>query len=159
MLQIPRSDNCNAESDKFIVNELCIKPERNRNQLQDVTLFSRVDGLDSAVGLRRAMGLEDFYISILRSFIASRRNTGEQIRTALSLQDLKKAEHLSHSLLGISAQIGAIRVSEDARALENSINAGLSGVVINGLVLRVEASLAELIESLELALPPEIREI
>ena len=159
MLQIPHSVNCNAEFDNFAVNEPNFESGSNCTKLHNVTFVWPVHGLDSAVGLRRAMGLEDFYFSILRSFAASRRNTGEQIRVALSLQDFKKAEHLSHSLLGISAQIGALHVPEDARALEDAISAGLSGEVVNGLVLRVEVSLAELIESIELALPPEIGEI
>lgn len=130
------------------------KRQQESSESRDASFPRTISGLDTALGLRRAMGLEDFYLSMLRGFIESRRDTAKQIRAALGTHDMKKAEFLSHSLLGISAQIGAIRVPADAQALEIAISAGRSEELVRELLLRLEASLAELIESLESALPP-----
>lgn len=116
-----------------------------------------IDGLDTALGLRRAMGMKDYYISVLRSFVQTRRNTMGQIRAALHSNDTKTAEYLSHSLFGMSGQIGAVHVPEDASQLENALSATgemISSEQLESLLKKLEASFGQLLENLDAALPP-----
>jgi adenylate cyclase len=69
-----------------------------------------------AVGLTRAMGMKSLYLSMLQRFL-DRGETPARIRDALAAGDFKTAELLSHSLRGVSAQIGALRLPADAERL------------------------------------------
>lgn len=108
-----------------------------------------VNGLDLEVGLRRAMGINTLYLSMLQGFVETRRATSEEIRSALELQDLKKAELLSHSLRGIAAQIGATLVPQDAQRLEEAIVAASPNETLLQCLRQLDASLSELIGGLE----------
>lgn len=120
----------------------------------DATLPESIAGLDLSVGLTRAMGMKGFYLSMLRRYLDGRRDTPRHIREALDAGDLKNAELLSHSLRGVSAQIGAISVPADAAALEQAINEGLPRKSLDELLGKLELSLGELIAALQSGLPP-----
>ncbi len=120
----------------------------------DAALPEQVAGLDLAVGLTRAMGMKGFYLSMLRRYLDGRSDTPRQIREALDAGDLKNAELLSHSLRGVSAQIGAVRVPADAAALEQAINEGQPRQRLDDLLRELESSLGELIAGLKSELPP-----
>ncbi|MGQ2981514.1 MAG: Hpt domain-containing protein, partial [Polaromonas sp.] len=112
-------------------------------------------GLDLALGLRRAMGMKPLYMSLLGRYRDGRRDTPAQVRQALDAGDIKTAELLSHSLRGVSAQIGATRVPDDAQALEQAIHDGLPRASLDVLLARLESSLGELVAALDADLPPE----
>ncbi len=116
----------------------------------------RIEGLDIALGLTRAMGMKALYVAMLRRYLEGRKDTPARIREALDAGDLKAAELLSHSLRGISAQIGATRVPSAAEALEQAIHEGRPREVLDGLLGALEACLAELIAALDSALPPVV---
>ncbi len=112
-------------------------------------------GLDLALGLRRAMDMKPLYLSMLGRYRDGRRDTPARIRQALDAGDLKAAELLSHSLRGVSAQIGATRVPADAQALEQAIHEGQSRASLETLLAALESSLGELVAALDAGLPPE----
>ncbi|MDP2033758.1 MAG: adenylate/guanylate cyclase domain-containing protein [Polaromonas sp.] len=112
-------------------------------------------GLDLALGLRRAMDMKPLYLSMLGRYRDGRRDTPARIRQALDAGDLKTAELLSHSLRGVSAQIGATRVPADAQALEQAIHEGQSRASLETLLAALESSLGELVAALDAGLPPE----
>ncbi|MES2688500.1 MAG: adenylate/guanylate cyclase domain-containing protein [Pseudomonadota bacterium] len=112
-------------------------------------------GLDLPLGLRRAMGMKPLYLSMLGRYRDGRRDTPAQLRQALDAGDLKTAELLSHSLRGVSAQIGATRVPADAQALEQAIHEGHSRPSLESLLAELESSLGELVAALDAGLPPE----
>lgn len=114
---------------------------------------STIEGLDLALGLRRAMGVKTLYFSMLGRFLEGRKDTCGRIRAALDAGDLKAAELLVHSLRGLSAQIGATRVPGDALALEQALYGAQPRAAIDGLLARLDASLGELIAALEAGLP------
>jgi adenylate cyclase len=120
----------------------------------DEALPDSIAGLDMALGLSRAMNMKGFYISMLRRFMDGRADTPARIREALAAGDLKAAELLSHSLRGVSAQIGATQLPLDAGALEQVLHDEGPRAGIDGLLLRMEASLEELMVALRSALPP-----
>ena len=112
-------------------------------------------GLDLALGLRRAMDMKPLYLSMLGRYRDGRRDTPARIRQALDAGDLKTAELLSHSLRGVSAQIGATRVPAHAQALEQAIHEGQSRASLETLLAALESSLGELVAALDAGLPPE----
>lgn len=119
----------------------------------DVTLPEQLAGLDLAVGLTRAMGMKAFYLSMLQRFLEGRGDTPARIREALAAGDFKTAELLSHSLRGVSAQIGALRLPADAEALEQAIHEKKPLQRIETLLAQMEGSLDELMASLRSGLP------
>lgn len=112
-----------------------------------------IAGLDLTLGLRRAMGVQKLYLSMLGRFLDGRRDTPSRVRQAMEVGDLKAAELLVHSLRGVSAQIGATRVPEDALALEQALHEERSQAEIETLLAPLESSLGELIAGLQAGLP------
>lgn len=112
-----------------------------------------IEGLDLALGLRRAMGVKTLYFSMLGRFREGRKDTPRRIREALDAGDLKAAELLVHSLRGLSGQIGATQVPEHAQALEQALHGEQPRAALEALLERLEASLGELISALEAGLP------
>jgi class 3 adenylate cyclase/HPt (histidine-containing phosphotransfer) domain-containing protein len=120
----------------------------------DAVLPDNIAGLDMVLGLGRAMNMPGFYLSMLRRFMDGRADTPARIREALEAGDLKAAELLSHSLRGVSAQIGATQLPLDAEALEQALHDNLPRPGIDDLLQRMEASLAGLMAALQAGLPP-----
>jgi adenylate cyclase len=120
----------------------------------DEVLPDSIAGINLTVGLSRAMNMKGFYISMLRRFMDGRADTPARIREALAAGDPKAAELLSHSLRGVSAQIGATQLPQDAEALEQALRDSAPRDSIDELLLRMEDSLAELMDALRSALPP-----
>ncbi|MDP2257967.1 MAG: adenylate/guanylate cyclase domain-containing protein [Polaromonas sp.] len=123
-------------------------------QRADAALPEAIAGLDTALGLTRAMGMKTLYLAMLRRYLEGRKDAPARIRQALDGGDLKTAELLSHSLRGISVQIGATRVPPDAEALEQAVQEGPPREVPDGLLGRLDASLRALIAALDAGLPP-----
>lgn len=120
---------------------------------EDALLPDSIAGLDVALGLSRAMDMKGFYLSMLRRFMDGRADTPARIREALQAGDPKAAELLSHSLRGVAAQIGATQLPLDADALEQALHANAPRAGVEELLLRMEASLAELMAALRSSLP------
>lgn len=112
-------------------------------------------GLDTRLGLARAMGVRKLYLAMLRRFLASRGDTVAQVRQALDAGDLSTAERQVHSLKGVAAQIAAVGVPEHAQALEQAIHEAQPRPVLDGLLAQLDASLVELLAALASGLPPD----
>jgi adenylate cyclase len=123
---------------------------------EEALLPDSIAGLDMALGLSRAMDMKGFYLSMLRRFMNGRTDAPVRIREALDAGDLKAAELLVHSLRGVAAQIGAAQLPLAADALEQALHANAPRAGIDELLLRMEASLAELMGALRSGLPPEV---
>ncbi len=68
------------------------------------------------------MGSKAVYLQILDKFASTRAASVHAIRDALAVADLKAAKHLTHTLKGIAATIGANSLSESTRQLEIAIH-------------------------------------
>ena len=112
-----------------------------------------ISGLDTELGLRRAMGVKNLYVSMLIRFQDGRRDMPAKVREALQAGDMKTAELLTHSLRGVAGQIGAIRVPQDAGELEQAIHDAQPFQVMEGLLRTLENSLSELMAALDAGLP------
>ncbi|MEB3160588.1 MAG: response regulator, partial [Synechocystis sp.] len=117
------------------------------------TLTLNVEGLDTALGLRRVLGKETLYLSLLRKFVAGQKNTIAQIHQALTDGDLALAERLAHTLKGVAGNIGATSLQSQAATLESAIKDDQTDPLPPLTALAVP--LTALIQALETQLPPE----
>ena len=76
-----------------------------------------IDGFD-ARGLNHARGKQDFYLKLLRQFVADFQSFGEQARQFIGEGKREEAQRLAHSLKGVAASVGALRVAAAASELE-----------------------------------------
>ncbi len=112
-----------------------------------------IQGLDTATGLRRVLGKQDLYLSMLRKFAVGQKTTPESIRNALESNAWDTAERLAHSLKGVSGNIGATELQALAGELETAIAGRHTRTRIEERLKQLEPGLHQLIVSLEETLP------
>jgi PAS domain S-box-containing protein len=81
----------------------------------------------------------DILAPMIDSFLENMRHYGDELRAAVSADDLKKAKRVAHALKGLCAQFGAPKVSELARQIEYQAKAAAE---IRPLVPQVEIAIA-----------------
>lgn len=108
--------------------------------------MSPIPGVDMAMGLQRAMGQMDLYLSLLGKFRSRQGHTVEQLRLALQGGHWQTAERLAHTLKGSAAQIGAVEIRDRAGELEASIRGrdalSRADAMLDGLAPKLEALFA-----------------
>jgi two-component system sensor histidine kinase/response regulator len=77
-----------------------------------------VPGLNTTLGLQRALGKPVLYADMLTRFAQTQSGTLSQMDAAIAAGDIALAERLAHTLRSVAANIGALDVSEQAQALE-----------------------------------------
>jgi two-component system sensor histidine kinase/response regulator len=77
-----------------------------------------IAGLDTQLGLRRVMGKQSLYLSMLHKFAAAQADVPRQIRTALAEDENTLAIRLAHTLRGLAGNIGASTLQEAATRVE-----------------------------------------
>jgi len=107
-----------------------------------------IKGLDITLGLRRVLGQEALYLSLLRKFATSQRGAAAHIREALECQDLATAQRLAHTLKGVSGNIGASDVHRMAAEVDGLLHEN-DLTRVNALLGPLEASLGELVAALQ----------
>ncbi|MFC3914328.1 response regulator [Pseudaeromonas sharmana] len=80
-----------------------------------------IAGIDTALGLSRVMGNRALYRSLLQKFVAGQRDCISRIRVALAAGDRALAERLAHTLKGVSGNIGASTLQQQAAELEKHL--------------------------------------
>ncbi len=112
-----------------------------------------INGFDAEVGMRRVLGNKNLYLSLLRRFMSGQKDSADNIRMALEADDLATAERLAHTLKGVSAGLGAMRLHEKSVDLESAIKLKRAPDELKASLTLFEEVLAELIGSLETQLP------
>ena len=112
-----------------------------------------IDGLDARLGLRQAMGQEKLYLSLLEKFVQGERDWPSRMEVALAQPDMVNARLLAHTLKGVSAQVGALRVRELAQALEHAIAQHEPAEAIGPQARETGVHLAALVDTLGKKLP------
>ncbi|QAU33332.1 hybrid sensor histidine kinase/response regulator [Janthinobacterium sp. 17J80-10] len=125
---------------------------------ESIGLAERLAGipeLDAGAGLRRVLGKETVYLSILRKFVAGQKDAAEAVRNALAAGDAAGAERLAHTAKGVAGNIGAIRVAELAAELETALRQGQDSAAV---ALRLDAmgkAMTAMTNALQARLPAE----
>ncbi len=115
--------------------------------------ITNISGLDTATALQRMLGKTPLYLSMLRMFVDSQKNTIVEIRAALAHGDLATAERLAHTTKGVAGNIGAMRVHGLAGELEYALRESAPGETIEVKTVALATPLGELVAALVHALP------
>jgi PAS domain S-box-containing protein len=105
----------------------------------------QVAGLDMASGLKRVAGNQALYRNLLGKFVEGQERAPDSIRQALRAGDRATAERLSHTLKGVSGNIGATTVQAAAAEVERAIREGAEA---DKLIAGLEAALVPVIAGL-----------
>jgi len=114
-----------------------------------------IEGLDTALGLRRVLGKVPRYVSMLEKYVAGQRTAVEQLRQAIAIDDRDTATRLAHTTKGVSGNIGAIEVLQLAEALEQALKDGQPMGQMPVLVDALQRKLDPLVAALTAQLPQE----
>src|SRR5690606_2230129 len=102
-------------------------------------------GLDTVLGLQRAMDKPALYAQMLRRFAQGQAGAMDEVRRALNASDTALAERLVHTLHSVAANIGAQQVADHAHALEQALRHRPDEEAISALVAPLHTSLAPLL--------------
>jgi len=81
----------------------------------------QINGLDTAIGFRRAGGKQDLYLWLLKSFVADYADMPAQIELAMEQLHWADAERLIHTVKGLLGSIGAHEAQQCAETLEQAL--------------------------------------
>ncbi len=119
----------------------------------DANLPFTIDRLDMTSGLRRVLGHQQTYLSMLNKFVAGQKNATENITKALEDKDFVSAERLAHTLKAVAGNIGANDLPRLAESLETAIRERHPPHEINHWLSRLHTPLQNIIMQLEQKLP------
>lgn len=108
-----------------------------------------VAGLDTALGLQRALGKPGLYAEMLRRFAQGQALVLQDIQQALAVGDVVLAERLAHTLRSVAANIGAQCVADPAQVLEQALRSGQRGEVVTVLLVPLATALQPLLQALQ----------
>jgi two-component system sensor histidine kinase/response regulator len=120
-------------------------------------LPSGVAGLDTSLGLRRAMGRQALYLDLLGKFARTQDQAPVQIRAALQAGDRVLARRLAHTLRGLAGNLGAELLQARAAELEQAIGGALTDAALAPLIEALDDTLAPLVAALQQAEPVAAR--
>lgn len=116
-------------------------------------LPQNIEGLDTALGLKRVLGKVPRYLSMLEKFVAGQKRAIAELREALAQGDLGTATRVAHTTKGVAGNIGATAVQLSAQALEQALLAKVSAGEAEPLIADLEGRLTPLIAAIEAQLP------
>ena len=119
-----------------------------------ISLFD-IAGLDVTLGLRLSMGREALYRKLLGRFVADQADAAERIGVALAAGDQVLAQRVAHTLKGVSAQIGATEVRDQAQWIEQMLGAPVADQACAPLLTELAASLGTLTSAIAAHLRPD----
>ncbi len=111
----------------------------------DTLVLPALPGIDSAAGLRLHMNRPEFYLRSLHDFRRDFATSTRQLNEALVSGQWPAARRLAHSLKSVAGSLGAGRLAEAARRLENLIASGTSDPTA---LEDTEAALGEVLDGL-----------
>lgn len=117
-------------------------------------LPARIEGLDMVIGLRRVLGKQSLYLSLLRKFVSGQKHVFGEIHKALENDSWELAERLAHTLKGVAGNIGATHLPQLAQTLETTIRERCPPSQIDAQLGELGPPLAHLVAQLERQLPP-----
>ena len=114
-----------------------------------------VAGLDTQLGLRRVMGKEALYLSLLRKFVAGHQAGLEPLTQALEAGDVATAERMAHTLKGVAGNIGASDLQAAMAKVERALHDQEPAAAVHALMEKPGTLLTQLLADLSASLPTE----
>ncbi len=118
-------------------------------------VFLKIEDIDTRQPLKRVLGNEAAYISLLRKFAEKQANAAERIAHAVDDNDLDKAELIAHTIKGLAGNIGAAKLADAAQRLEKSIEEQDDSVAIHDALQDFSLLLKQTIKNIKNAVPLE----
>ena len=112
-----------------------------------------VAGLDTTLGLQRALGKRGLYVEMLRRFSEGQSQFLNDLQQALATGDAVLAERLAHTLRSVAANIGAQAVSDRAQALENALRSQQTTSTQTELLVELGTALLPVLGGLQAWMP------
>jgi two-component system sensor histidine kinase/response regulator len=128
-------------------------PESASKGFDELSFLTGIEGLDSFNGLRRVLGKKTLFASMLCKFVAGQRSVVPAIENALQENSWEGAEHLAHTLKGVSSSVGATEVASLATQLESALKERQARPQIDAQLMRLTVTLDHLIRQMEQHLP------
>ncbi|MFN9471510.1 response regulator [Acidovorax sp.] len=117
--------------------------------------LTRIDGLDTAAGLRRVLGKPAAYESLLRKFTAGQASAVQNTQAFLAAGQRDDALRSMHTLKGTAGTIGAAHLAHLAAAAEKAIADGADAGTLAALLAPLGKACQALVEALQHALPAQ----
>jgi PAS domain S-box-containing protein len=112
----------------------------------------QIPGIDTKAGLRRVLGNQKLYLSLLSRFCQGQCDAAARIRIALAEEDYAVADRIAHTLKGVAGNIGALSVQAAARKLEILIQENTNPAAIGQALQHFDAAIATVIDQIRLTL-------
>ena len=107
-----------------------------------------IEGLDTALGLKRVLGKVPRYVAMLKRYADSQAGTPAALNTALAAGNRDTAVLLAHTTQRMSENIGALAVRELAGQLEQALKNGESPEALQPRLLALQQRLEPLVVAL-----------
>ncbi len=118
-----------------------------------ITRLRGVVGLDARDGLQRLLGDEGRYLRLLARFVLDQGRDGAQLARLAQDGDTMALREKAHALKGTAATLGAVRIKQEAAALETMCKTGQNRTVINRQLHHLLQTLTEFVAELTPFLP------
>ncbi len=83
--------------------------------------MSNFEGIEYTIGLNNVLGDEMLLQEILVMFYQEHHQDGDKLRLAFKNQDIEKAKDIAHTLKGVACSVGAMRLYETTKTLDQAI--------------------------------------
>lgn len=124
-------------------------------QEAQLAALQTVEGLDAAVGLRILQGNVHRYLRLLGQFVVKHGQDASAMIARAAAGDLQAIQFTAHSLKGVAATLGAVRVQQLAAQAEARAKQGAdSDLLLSGLD-DLATELSELVTAIQAVLPAE----
>jgi CheY-like chemotaxis protein len=107
-----------------------------------------IEGLDTALGLKRVLGKVPRYIAMLERYVIGQAGTLAELHAALATGDRDTAIRLAHTTKGVSGNIGAVTVQELAGQLEQALKTDESVAALQPRLAALQRHLDPLVTTL-----------
>ena len=114
-----------------------------------MTELANIDGLDATGGLNRICGDEGFYFSLLEQFCRQHGRDGGVLTEKLAVGDRTGMAQVAHALRGVAGALGAEKVQQLARTLEEAIRTEAAEDALQLALQQLVEALASLVAKLQ----------
>ena len=127
-----------------------LSPETSGEPGSDrMTALTQIEGLDAMSGMNRICGDEDFYFSLLEQFCRQHAGDGGVLMEKLAVGDRAAMVQVAHALRGVAGALGAEKVQQLARALEEMIRAEADEEALRSALQELVNALVALVSKLQ----------
>lgn len=132
---------------KAMDSEVSKVEKKEKAGKQQTPSIEKIEGLDVEQGLSRVNGNTAAYIKILEKFAEVFENIGDELKKMHSERRQKEGRDLAHNLKGLSGNIGAIKLYELAKDLEDSFSEKRGDTA--ELIAMVESTITPMVEAIK----------